>query len=620
LPTDPAGNTRSLKISASGGTSGPGNSIIVLQNQPFTLTTQASDPRGNPDHTYGDTVAFAVQRAVPANLPGYTAFTSSDSGVVVSRGNRISHVGAFVIYAADMSNPGINGTSNLIYVEPNPRLTATGTPTPFGSETPTLSSTPTPLPSTHTFSLTPSASPSPTYSWTGTSTLVETGTISASAIPSSSPSLTWTPSPSETDTSLPSVESTQTMALTATISPTVTPTFGCAFTDGQNADIVLGQTNFASNTVLNPPTQASLYFPDGIATDGSNLYVCDTANSRVMEFNLATLSNGANATAEVGQANFVTQGSSGGPPYYLDGPTSDYCDGTTLYVSDASKDCVLGFKLPISTAAPAAFELGTVGVSSDDSLTMAGPMGIAEYQNGASSQLYVADSSNNRVMVYGSSSALPNGWPLSSGQPASWVIGQTGFGENSPNQGNPSPSANTLSSPFALYCDGTNLYVADAGNERVLIFPVPITGFNASASSAVIGQANANSVVNTFPAPYVLDEPWGLAGDGNYLYVDDYQLNRVLIFNLPITASLPSASTVLGQANFSSSASGDTASTLSTPEGMCSVNGSIYVSDCDNSRMLGYLCTVGDPPPERTRATEDPLVVSISENPLIPYL
>jgi DNA-binding beta-propeller fold protein YncE len=77
--------------------------------------------------------------------------------------------------------------------------------------------------------------------------------------------------------------------------------------NGANADGVLGQPDFTSNT--GNTTQSGMYLPNGVAVDNlsGRLYVADYLNSRILVFNsAASLANGANASNVLGQTSFTT--------------------------------------------------------------------------------------------------------------------------------------------------------------------------------------------------------------------------------------------------------------------------------------------------------------------------
>jgi len=80
-----------------------------------------------------------------------------------------------------------------------------------------------------------------------------------------------------------------------------------AATGDNIADAVLGQIDFSHNG-LNNPGAASLDSPGQMAIDASeHLYIVDGNNSRILGWNDATsFSNGQNADIEIGQPDFQT--------------------------------------------------------------------------------------------------------------------------------------------------------------------------------------------------------------------------------------------------------------------------------------------------------------------------
>ncbi|MGH7916118.1 MAG: hypothetical protein ACREQE_01510, partial [Candidatus Binataceae bacterium] len=82
--------------------------------------------------------------------------------------------------------------------------------------------------------------------------------------------------------------------------------------------------------------------------------------------------------------------------------------------------------------------------------------------------IFVADSGNNRVLGWKSFDSFIGG------NAADLVIGQADVYSYRCNPGLPAPNATTLCDPEGLVVDGKdNLYVADTGNNRVLLFAAP---------------------------------------------------------------------------------------------------------------------------------------------------
>ncbi len=147
--------------------------------------------------------------------------------------------------------------------------------------------------------------------------------------------------------------------------------------------------------------------------------------------------------------------------------------------------------------------------------------------------------------------------------------------------------------PDGLALDSSgDLYVADNSNNRVLEYTTPLT--SGTTADVVLGQAdfvssNCGTTASTMCAPY------GVAVDssGN-LYVADYDNNRVLEYNAPLSSGA-NAHTVFGQGgSFTSSdcnlgAASPSASSLCNPAGVAvDSGGNLYVAEFKNNRLLKY--------------------------------
>ena len=123
-----------------------------------------------------------------------------------------------------------------------------------------------------------------------------------------------------------------------------------------------------------------------------------------------------------------------------------------------------------------------------DAIGMNAPVGVAIDK--ANGHVIVADSQNNRVMGWKSASAF------AAGGAADLVIGQPDFNSSGCNQNAAAPSAMTLCRPIGVAFDlAHSVYVGDAQNNRVLVYPDPfaaLAGFSHQASDfaafAVFGQ------------------------------------------------------------------------------------------------------------------------------------
>jgi hypothetical protein len=146
--------------------------------------------------------------------------------------------------------------------------------------------------------------------------------------------------------------------------------------------------------------------------------------------------------------------------------------------------------------------------------------------DGASNQLFVADTGNNRIMVW-------NGIPTTNGAPASYVIGQSGVSGSGANAGG-SISGGGYDTPYAVFAAAGSLFVSDFNNHRVLVYtPVPTAA--GRSADAVLGQ---NDFVTGTIAQSANDQqisgPRKMAVLGNKLFVADVAWARVLRWDLTL--------------------------------------------------------------------------------------
>lgn len=168
---------------------------------------------------------------------------------------------------------------------------------------------------------------------------------------------------------------------------------------------------------------------------------------------------------------------------------------------------------------------------------------------------------------------------------ARYVIGQNDFVSNSANQGG-SASASTLNNPVGITVANGKLYVADAGNNRILVYNNLPTS-NGVAADAVIGQADFLTTTAGTSASK-LNGIQSLSSDGTYLAVAEWSNSRVSLWPL---ANPSTASYVLGQPDMNSSTvnnGGISNKSMGAAAGVGFANGKLYVGDATNSRVLVF--------------------------------
>jgi len=195
----------------------------------------------------------------------------------------------------------------------------------------------------------------------------------------------------------------------------------------------------------------------------------------------------------------------------------------------------------------------------------------------ASGHLAIADQTANRVLIW-------NSFPASDGQPADVVVGKANFTTTTSGV---TQSVTGNCTGVAFSPDG-KLLVCDATNRRVLVWnTIPTT--NGQPADVVIGQVNFTTATTS---PVAADKFGFISGivvapDGK-LFIADQTNNRVLVFNTIPLANGAAADLVIGQPNFTTGTSGNTASKMNQPSGVCVSSGKLLVAEQFNNRVLVF--------------------------------
>lgn len=305
---------------------------------------------------------------------------------------------------------------------------------------------------------------------------------------------------------------------------------------GMSADVVVGQADFGARCGQDKNQECtaagagagSLSRPIGVASDGQKLAVADSGNNRVLIFNRIPASNGAAADVVLGQADFngsLPSTSQTG----MRSPNGVFFAGGRLFVADTVNHRVLIFNtVPTSNNARADVLLGQADFNARvEAAPSAGSMldPVAVTTDGV--RLIVTDLGFNRVLIF-------NRIPTSNGAAADVVVGQADFTGSAAGRGQAS-----LNFPRYAYSDGTRLYIADAGNNRVLVYN-EIPTQNGAPADVVLGQTDF-SIVSESTAAEKLALPLALAPTPFGLLVADANNRRVVEFKSGLPLVLPGA-------------------------------------------------------------------------------
>ena len=339
-------------------------------------------------------------------------------------------------------------------------------------------------------------------------------------------------------------------------------------------DVVLGQPDFDTTDSSDLPEVAGLNNPSAVHSDGKRLVVADTNNNRVLLWNTIPSVNATDPDIVLGQqdfSGFTPDTSASG----MRGPQGVWLDAGRLFVADTQNSRILIWNsLPTSDGQPPDIVLGqpdldtrheadlTQGVYEADAKRMLDPVSATV----SGGRLFVADLGFNRVMIF-------NSVPIQNYAEASVVIGQPDFASGVPNNvealceplgpldddgsrsENETPPTNvalniplpplradidpdvaryprrcesTLNFPRFALAVGQRLFVADAGNDRIMVYnSVPTS--NGANADVVIGQPNFVQLTES-EGPGSVRSPSAMAYDGENLFVADPFTRRILLF------------------------------------------------------------------------------------------
>jgi hypothetical protein len=225
-----------------------------------------------------------------------------------------------------------------------------------------------------------------------------------------------------------------------------------------------------------------MFAPFGISISGGKLFVGEFNNRRVLIWNTLPTTNGQAADVVVGQPDFMT---------------------------------------------------ATAGLTQTGGGNVHGVFAV-------DGRLIVCERENHRVLIW-------NTIPTTNGATADLVLGQPDFVSGMDNRGG-AAAADTLSGPTTAWSDGTRLFVTDHGNHRVLVWNTfPTT--NGEAADLALGQPDLTTAASAAGATGLFS-PSHVSSNATQLFVCDAGNNRVLIWNTLPTMSGAPADGVLGQSDF----------------------------------------------------------------------
>lgn len=365
----------------------------------------------------------------------------------------------------------------------------------------------------------------------------------------------------------------------------------------EGAAVIVG-SHQALDELIAPviPSANTLFAPrSACVTTNGDLWVADTGHHRLLGWDGLPREDGVPATLIVGQPSFTHEGRNaksvpGGST--LNVPTGVCACGRGLAVADSWNHRILIWhEPPHRQNQPADLVLGQADCTAVESNrgqvepgadTLFWPFGVA--WDGA--RLWVADTGNRRVLIW-------NGLPDRSGAPADLVLGQSDFGCRDENGGGV-PSACSMRWPHAITFPGAGVCVADAGNNRLMIWR-RMPSSHRQPCDVILGQPGVDSVDHNqsdyWPSAAALNMPYAVTTIGSWLVAADTANSRLLAWP---EASLhrhgAPAARLAGQPDWT--AKGDnrwrpaTRDSLCWPYGLASNGQDAIIADAGNNRVL----------------------------------
>ena len=239
-------------------------------------------------------------------------------------------------------------------------------------------------------------------------------------------------------------------------------------------DLILGQTD-ASSVLENRGghcTASTFYWPFGIGMVGSSFWVADTGNRRVLGWTNGIPEADQSADIVLGQPDPTERSENRGGPAGADSfrwPHDIAGREDLLLVADAGDHRVLGWSPQPATDCNADLVLGQPDFSGSEEWPYGPhtndrfrfPYAVSLDDTGGTERLAIADTANNRVLLWDGVPKL--------GEGATHLLAQPDFVSNGENRWT-SVQHDTLCWPYGLSLRGDSLAVADSGNNRVMLW------------------------------------------------------------------------------------------------------------------------------------------------------
>jgi len=312
-----------------------------------------------------------------------------------------------------------------------------------------------------------------------------------------------------------------------------------------------------------PATSASLYYPAGVTVDAAgNLFIADTDNVRIRK----VAANGL-ITTVAGDGGYGYSGDGGAATsaslYYPAGVTVDAAGNLFIADTDNMRIRKVGTNGLITTVAGngSTGSPGDGGAAANAHLSL--PSGVAADNLG---NFFIADTDNYRIRRVGSNGLITT------------VAGNGGYGYSG--DGGAATAAN-LEYPYGVAVDGVGeLFIADENNQRVR--EVGVTGIMTTVAGNG-GRGYSGDSVALGPDASLAD-PYGTAVDayGNVFIADtdNHRIREITPGGIICTVAGN------GTPGYSGDGGAATSASLNSPEGVTvDAAGNVFIADTGNQRI-----------------------------------
>ncbi|MEY4723787.1 MAG: hypothetical protein RLZZ324_1300, partial [Candidatus Parcubacteria bacterium] len=363
-------------------------------------------------------------------------------------------------------------------------------------------------------------------------------------------------------------------------------------------DAVLGSTKYeftSSGDTTNQFSQGDGAYGIAVNAAGTRLFVADSGYNRVLVFDIAVITNGEAAVNVLGQIDLTGTGAA----TTATGMTQPHdvsvdATGNRAFVTDYGNTRVLTFDISsITNGQAAAHVLGQANfTSSAAATTISGLRQPNELTYVPSSaQLLVSDTGNGRVMFFDAStvvdgaSAVNLAGQYDPGQPG--LVPDYTIQQELPKQGLYAPAGIALDSVhhrlFDVDVSGKRIVEYDLSSSDALLDRTP---------DHILGEPDFKTISGGRTAS-LISGGYAIAYDAVHdrLFYGDYGANRVLVFDTATIVDGEAAVHVLGAADFTSAGSGAlTATTFASPAGLAydPTNDRLFVSSLTGGRVLVF--------------------------------